>query len=92
MAFLAVITNFLAQIPWLGQIVSLGINWWAKRQQEKTDAINAENQALSDHQGDGAISVNDRDSIEKQDQALDKIQKELENPTSVGSTKEGVKP
>ncbi len=83
-------TAIVAFLPFVQQI----INWWNARKQAQTDAATAEGTAEAQHQNDGAQSVADRDSADRQNSSLDEAQKKIENPIPIvisGSPPPGVK-
>jgi hypothetical protein len=79
---IATIIAWLSQ-SWFGQIVGLAISWYTNWQAQKTAAANAETSAELAHQDDGAQSVDDRNSTDSQNSALDQIEKQIDNPTPI---------
>lgn len=63
--------------------LSIIANWWQGKAQAETDATNAEGTAETQHQNDGAQSVDDKDSADAQNTALDDLKEGLSNPTPV---------
>lgn len=82
MAILTAIMAFLSQ-SWIGQLVNIGINWWNARKAAQDGADSAQQTAETQHQADGAQSVADKTSADAQNEALDKLEQQIDNPTPV---------
>lgn len=79
--------GIIALFPTIASWINLVIGWFQKRAADQTAANNAESQAETQHQNDGAQSVDDKTSIDAQQAALDKLKEQIDNPTPVVVTK-----
>jgi hypothetical protein len=78
--------SLLSAVPGLGQLITLAINWWAKRQADIQAAAASEKQAEADHSNDAVALVASHDSIDAQQAALDSLKHDLDNPSHVEIT------
>lgn len=79
----AIIAFIGAIFPTLAGWINLAISFFQKKAADQAAANSAEQNAEAVHQSDGAQSVDDKESADAQNEALDEIKNQLSNPTPV---------
>jgi hypothetical protein len=75
--------GIIALFPTLAGWINLVIGWFQARSKAQDDANSAEEKAIVNHQNDGAQSVEDKNSADAQNQSLDDLKKQLDNPIPI---------
>lgn len=76
-------TALLALFPTIAGWINLVIGWFQKRAADQTAADGLEQTAETQHQNDGAQSVEDKISADAQNEALDQLEQGLKDPTPI---------
>lgn len=81
----------LALFPTIASWINLIVGYFQARAAAQTAADSAETTAMTQHQNDGAQSVEDKDSSDAQNAALDQLANQIDNPIPIVIIKSGDK-